>query len=390
MDINIENYEINIEEFIDILNSDNNSFVILDLRNEIEIMHGKLPKSIHINEQELLSNPLNEENKKYIVCCSRGIFSKEVVKKLRDNNFNNYYSLEGGYHNYLLYIIKNNIQNKTNTDNVILKKVEKSIQTTFRKKLMSNFLKAIKQYELIKDNDNIAVCISGGKDSFLMAMLFKELKKWTKINFNVQYISMDPGYNEENRKLLEYNSKILDIPIKIFKSSIFDIVYNEKKSPCYLCARMRRGYLYSFAKQNNCNKIALAHHYDDVIETILMGILYGGQMQSMLPKLKSTNFENMELIRPMYLIKENDIISWKEQNNLSFLQCACKFTENCSSCSNNETKSKRLETKNIIKNLKKSNEYIENNIFKSAENVQLDTLISYKSNNIKHSFLDNY
>ena len=301
------------------------------------------------------------------------------------NNIKNKIKTELSNNDYIIIVNDDSGQN----DDILLKKVERSIQTKFKSKLMSNFLKAIKKYELISENDKIAVCISGGKDSFLMAMLFRELKKWTKINFDVEYLSMDPGYNDVNRKQIEENAKALNIPIKIFKSDIFDVVYNEEKSPCYLCARMRRGNLYAFAKSLSCNKIALAHHYDDVIETILMGMIYGGQMQSMLPKLNSANFEGMQLIRPMYLIREDDIIDWRNYNDLHFLQCACKFTESYVSRNIDENKSKRHETKMIIKELKKNNPYIEKNIFKSAENVQLDTLISYKSKGEKHSFLEN-
>lgn len=269
-----------------------------------------------------------------------------------------------------------------------LSKIEKSIQKKFYENLMSPFLRAIKTYELIREGDNIAVCISGGKDSFLMAMLFKELKRWTKIDFNVKFICMDPGYSETNRKLIESNADLLNIPITFFETDIFDSVYNIEKSPCYLCARMRRGYLYSFAKEHQCNKIALAHHYDDVIETILMGVLYGGQFQSMLPKLKSQNFEGMELIRPLYFIREEDIIKWKEYNDLKFLRCACRFTEMSSTQADNEALSKRQEIKHLIKELKDKNPNVEKNIFKSAENVQLDTLLGYKSKGENHSFLD--
>ena len=385
---NPNSVEIGIDEFMNIINSNFDDVVIYDFRSEVERSHGSLPKSIYIDSVKFLSEHIDDPDKNYILCCSHGKTSTEIANEFREKGLDNYYSLKGGYASYVLYVMRHT--NEEDTKNDLLKKVEKSIQTNFRVKLMSNFLKAIKNYELIKENDKIAVCISGGKDSFLMAMLFRELKKWTKINFDVEYISMDPGYNEVNRKLLEENAKALDIPIKIFESDIFDIVYNEEKSPCYLCARMRRGYLYSFAKKNSCNKIALAHHYDDVIETILMGMLYGGQMQSMLPKLKSINFEGMQLIRPMYLIREDDIKAWRDQNDLHFLQCACKFTDTCTSCNNNEAKSKRQEVKSIIKNLKEKNPYIESNIFKSAENVQLDTLISYKSKGEKHSFLEDF
>ena len=384
---NLHNNEIEINHLMEIVNND--YVVVIDIRTDTERSFGIIPNSIHKDQNELIDNTFIDKDKDYIIYCSRGKASKELVDKLTDNGHNNYYSLIGGYSSYIVYLMKNKT-NKANDDNKTLDKVEKSIQTKYRTSIMSQFLKAIKNYELIKENDKIAVCISGGKDSFLMAMLFKELKKWSKINFDVEYISMDPGYNEINRKLLEENAKMLGIPIKIFNSDIFDIVYDEEKSPCYLCARMRRGHLYSYAKELGCNKIALAHHYDDVIETILMGMLYGGQMQSMLPRLKSTNFEGMELIRPLYLVRENDIINWRDYNDLHFLQCACKFTDTCTSCVNNETKSKRQETKQIIKTLKEKNTYIESNIFKSAENAQVDTLISYKLKGVKHSFLENF
>ena len=378
--------EIDINEFMSI--KDNDDVVVVDMRNDVERSYGNIKNSIYLDSEKLKNDPPHDSNKNYIICCSRGKTSSEIAEKLRNKGFSNYYSLKGGYSSYVLYMIRND-KSSSSTDE-LLNKVEKSIQTKFRTNFMSKFLKAIKIYELIKENDKIAVCISGGKDSFLMAMLFRELKKWSKIKFDVEYISMDPGYNEVNRKLIEENAKALDIPIKIFESDIFDIVYNEKKSPCYLCARMRRGHLYAYAKEISCNKIALAHHYDDVIETILMGMLYGGQMQSMLPKLKSTNFEGMELIRPLYLIREDDIINWRDYNDLHFLQCACKFTDTCTTCNNNENASKRLEVKKIIKTLKEKNPYIESNIFRSAENAQVDTLLSYKIKGVKHSFLENY
>ncbi len=210
--------------------------------------------------------------------------------------------------------------------------VEKSIRKKFHKALFSRFAKAINEYRLLEEGDKVAVCISGGKDSMLMAKLFQELKKHNKFNFGLEFLVMDPGYNKANREALENNAKLLNIPVTIFETQIFNAVYEIEKSPCYLCARMRRGYLYNNARKLGCNKIALGHHYDDVIETILMGMLYGAQVQTMMPKLHSTNFEGMELIRPMYLIREEDIIHWKEYNNLKFLQCACRFTENCTSC----------------------------------------------------------
>lgn len=269
--------------------------------------------------------------------------------------------------------------------------VEKSIRKKFHKKLFSRFAKAINEYRLLEEGDHVAVCISGGKDSMLMAKLFQELKKHNKFDFRLSFLVMDPGYNKANREALENNARLLNIPITIFETQIFDAVYEIEKSPCYLCARMRRGYLYNNARKLGCNKIALGHHYDDVIETILMGMLYGAQIQTMMPKLHSTNFEGMELIRPMYLIREEDIIHWKEYNNLKFLQCACRFTENCTSCGEDgAARSKRTEVKELIQSLKKINPYIESNIFRSVENINLNTVIAYKEKGVKHSFLDNY
>lgn len=269
--------------------------------------------------------------------------------------------------------------------------VEKSIRKKFHKVLFSRFARAINEYRLLEEGDRVAVCISGGKDSMLMAKLFQELKKHNKFDFGLSFLVMDPGYNKVNRKALENNAKLLNIPVTIFETQIFDAVYGIEKSPCYLCARMRRGYLYNNARKLGCNKIALGHHYDDVIETILMGMLYGAQIQTMMPKLHSTNFEGMELIRPMYLIREEDIIHWQEYNNLNFLQCACRFTENYTTCAEDGiARSKRAEVKSLLKSLKKANPYIEGNIFKSVENINLDTVIGYKENGIKHSFLDNY
>ncbi|MBO6108826.1 MAG: tRNA 2-thiocytidine biosynthesis protein TtcA [Eubacterium sp.] len=275
--------------------------------------------------------------------------------------------------------------------------VEKSIRKRFRKKIWSRFTKAINNYELIAPGDKIAVCISGGKDSVLMAKLFQELKMHNKIPFELRFIVMDPGYNEKNRQAIEYNAARLAIPIEIFESDIFDAVYTIEKSPCYLCARMRRGHLYAKARELGCNKIALGHHYDDVIETILMGMLYGGQVQTMMPKLHSTNFPGMELIRPMYLIREEDIKAWRDYHDLKFLQCACRFTEKVGwgippdeTDDEHISESKRLEVKNLIASMKKTNPFVEANIFKSVENVNLSTVIAYKKDGKKHRFTDDY
>lgn len=269
------------------------------------------------------------------------------------------------------------------------KEVERSINKRFHKGIWSRFTAAINDYELIQEGDRIAVCISGGKDSMLMAKLFQELKRHNKFPFEVEYIVMDPGYSKANREQIEYNAKLLNVPVTIFESNIFESVFHVEKSPCYLCARMRRGYLYNQAKMMGCNKIALGHHYDDVIETILMSMLYAGQVQTMMPKLHSTNFDGMELIRPMYLIREDEIKRWRDYNGLTFLQCACKFTENCA-VNEKENLSKRLEIKNMIREMKKINPQVENNIFKSVENVNLDTVIAYKKNSVKHNFLECY
>ena len=269
-------------------------------------------------------------------------------------------------------------------------KAEQSITKTFKSCIWSKFVKALKDYKLVNEGDRVAVCISGGKDSMLMAKLFQHLKRISDVPFDVEFIVMDPGYDPKNRELIENNSKRLGIPVKIFETEIFDSVFNIEKSPCYICARMRRGYLYNYAKQLGCNKIALGHHYDDVIETILMGMLYGAQVQTMMPKLHSTNFEGMELIRPMYLIREDDIIRWRDHNSLTFLKCACKFTEECSLKDDEENLSKRLEIKKLISDMKKNNPDVENHIFRSVENINLDTVIAYKENGKKHSFLDTY
>ena len=269
------------------------------------------------------------------------------------------------------------------------REIEKSIIKRFRKEIWRPFVKALNEYELVKEGDRIAVCISGGKDSMLMAKLFQELKLHNKFPFEVEFLVMDPGYREENRRVIEENARKLSIPIHIFESNIFESVYHVEKSPCYLCARMRRGYLYRYAQELGCNKIALGHHYDDVIETILMGMLWGAQVQTMMPKLHSTNFEGMELIRPLYLVKEADILAWKEYNQLQFLQCACRFTEE-SSRRQNEELSKRKEMKKLIGEFRKTSPYIDMNIFRSVENVNTDACIGYIRRGERHHFLEEY
>ena len=269
--------------------------------------------------------------------------------------------------------------------------IEKSIRRKYKHDLEGRFEKAVVTYELVEEGDRIAVCISGGKDSMLMAKLFQELKRHNKFPFELRFICMDPGYTPQNRQRIEQNARLLGIPITIFETQIFDTVFKIEKSPCYLCARMRRGYLYRKAQELGCNKIALGHHYDDVIETILMGMLYSGQYQAMMPKLRSTNFEGLELIRPMYLIREDTVKAWCSYNDLHFLRCACRFTEmNASPRADDTGSSKRLEVKHLIAELKKTNPQVEKNLFRSTENVVLNKVLGYKIHGEKHSFLEDY
>ncbi|MBU5460529.1 ATP-binding protein [Anaerostipes sp. MSJ-23] len=379
------------------------SYQLLDMRDESNTAYGMIPGAMAVAEDELFSKAKEviDEKKKPIIYCTKGIFSKEAAEKLREEGLEAF-SLEGGYTGWLLSLMKDEQEQeekKTKQEPEKGKKkeltrtqeIEKSIRKKFHKQLFSRFVKAIKTYDLVQENDKIAICISGGKDSMLMAKLFQELKRHNKFHFDLVFLVMDPGYNEMNRKIIENNAKLLDIPITVFESDIFDAVYEIEKSPCYLCARMRRGYLYSKAKELGCNKIALGHHYDDVIETILMGMLYGAQVQTMMPKLHSTNFEGMELIRPMYLIREDDIKRWRDYNGLHFIQCACKFTDTCTTCNpDGVAKSKRMEVKQLIAKMKEINPYVESNIFKSVENVNLKTIVAYKKDGVKHSFLDTY
>lgn len=267
--------------------------------------------------------------------------------------------------------------------------VERSIVKKYRKQIWNPFILAIKKYELIKPGDKIAVCISGGKDSMLMAKLMQQLHRFTEVPFELEYLVMDPGYNEINRQKIESNAKLLNVPINIFETNIFDVANKTEKSPCYLCARMRRGHLYSKAKELGCNKIALGHHFDDVIETTLLGMFYGSQLQSMPPKLHSTNFEGMELIRPMFCIHEKDILAWVRYNSLDFIQCACRFTEKLSD-EKYQGSSKRQEIKKLIHTMKKTNPNVDKCIFNSIHSVHLDTMVGYRTKGKDYTFLDNY
>ena len=362
---------------------DKNAYQIIDVRDEMEISHGAIPGAVALSAEAIEGSEQIDPSKKLVICCSRGKFSVEVAEHLKELGFDAV-SLDGGYIAWLMDIMSEPAeQNKA-------KDVELSLRKKFKKNIWSKFAKAITTYELVKPGDRIAVCISGGKDSMLMAKCFQELKLHNKFEFEVKFLVMDPGYSPENRKVIEENAKSLGIPITIFESDIFESVFNVEKSPCYLCARMRRGHLYHYAQELGCNKIALGHHYDDVIETILMGMLYGAQVQTMMPKLHSTNFEGMELIRPLYLVREDDIKAWRDYNGLHFIQCACKFTDTCTTCNNEENLSKRVEVKELIQRLKKVNPYVESNIFRSVENVNLDTVIAYKQHGVRHHFLDTY
>lgn len=356
---------------------------LVDMRDETAFAYGSIPGAVNIYEGEFDSSLLPRD-KHIVLFCKSGILSLPLAEKLIAEGFNAS-SLKGGYMAWL--------REKLVPSSEKAAEVEKSIRKEFHRSLFSKFAQAINLYGLVKENDKIAVCISGGKDSMLMAKLFQELKRHNKFNFELVFLVMDPGYSRENREIIEHNARLLGVPVTIFESEIFDAVYTIEKSPCYICARMRRGYLYSKAKELGCNKIALGHHYDDVIETILMGMLYGGQVQTMMPRIKSTNFSGMELIRPMYLIREADIKRWRDENDLHFIQCACKFTDTCTSeacLADSRTGSKRMEIKHLIASLKKVNPRVEQNIFKSVQNVNLETVIAYKDKDGVHSFLDNF
>lgn len=381
---------------------DNRDKILFDVRALEEYEKETMEASIHYYWEDMIK--VLEDNKEefeakyskdtpiYILCYT-GQKSEEIEDILDEMGYEAY-SLDGGFVAYLRWkfnkYLEQDKESGNNTSEENVKEIERSIVKKFRKPIWRKFTQALNEYDLIQDGDKIAVCISGGKDSMLMAKLFQELKRHGKNNFELVFLVMNPGYNDLNYNVILNNAKILDIPITVFKTEIFDTVVDITESRCYLCARMRRGYLYSKAKELGCNKIALGHHYDDVIETILMGMLYGAQVQTMMPKLHSTNFEGMELIRPMYLIREADIIHWKEYNNLEFIQCACRFTEGCASCGGTGKGSKRAEIKQLIKDLTKVSPYIEKNIFRSVENVNIDTVIAYKKKGQRHSFLDEY
>ena len=374
---------------IEELQEDTREKQIIDIRDKADFDKETYPGAVNIYWEELEEHmdEIRKDCPVYLLCYT-GQKSEEIAQELNEQGYE-VYSIKNGYRAWLKIKLSKMMADH-NAAEQRTKDIERSIIKKFRKPIWRRFTKAIREYELVQDGDKIAVCISGGKDSMLMAKLFQELSRHGKKNFEVVFLVMNPGYNEINYQTIKDNAKILNVPITVFESDIFNIVAAEEQSPCYLCARMRRGYLYSKAKELGCNKIALGHHYDDVIETILMGMLYGAQVQTMMPKLHSTNFEGMELIRPLYLIREADIIHWANYNDLHFIQCACRFTEHCASCGGTEKGSKRAEIKELIHELAKKDQVIEYNIFRSVENVNLNTVIGYKQDGVRHNFLDTY
>ena len=377
----MENREISVQE----LAAYDNSYMLVDMRDDMSYAYGHLPEAVNIPEDAIRADVEQFAGKKVVIYCKRGEKSVDLVEWLCEQGIDAV-GLKGGYLAWLL-----ERSSKEEEEDTYHLDVEESLRKRFRKSIWCKFTKAVKEYELVKEGDKIAVCISGGKDSMLMAKLFQELELHNKVSFELTFLVMNPGYSPENLEIIKKNAKKLHIPITIFETDIFDSVYNVEKSPCYLCARMRRGHLYNKAKELGCNKIALGHHYDDVIETILMGMLYGAQVQTMMPKLHSTNFEGMELIRPLYLVREDSIKEWRDYNHLGFIQCACRFTDTCTTCnSDGSNKSKRQEIKQLIKEMKETNPFVEGNIFRSVENVNLSTVIAYKQGGVKHHFLDTY
>jgi len=372
--------EITIEQLADLPAG---TYRLVDVRNDVSFQYGTIPDAIQIPELlERAKNAQLSDDKEYILFCMHGTQSIWMAEYLQEQGYQAR-SLSGGYSSWLAkcYAVEDKHE-----------QIEQGLRTRgFKEKLFSKFAKAIKTYEMLSPGDRVAVCISGGKDSMLMAKLFQELQRHNKFDFELVFLVMDPGYNDINRMIIERNAKMLGVSIEVFETKIFDAVYDIEKSPCYLCARMRRGNLYAKAKELGCNKIALGHHYDDVIETTLMGMLWGGQIQTMMPKLHSTNFEGMELIRPMYFIREKDIMDWRDKNGLHFIQCACHFTDTCSSCrEDGSAASKRMETKLLIEKLHETNPFVEANIMSSISNVCLNSVISYKKDGKVYSFLDDY
>ena len=367
---------------------------IVDIRPQDQYMRGTFPGAVSLPASRL-EEQYEEETARLdkmhpvYVMCHTGEKSQEWVRRLTGDGFDAV-NVEGGYRAWLRLSLSRFVGGESEADREEKRaRIEQSIIKKFRKPIWRAFTRALNTYDLIQEGDKIAVCISGGKDSMLMAKLFQELKKHGKFQFETVFLVMNPGYNADNWKIIQDNAKLLGIPLTVFESDIFDTVATIEQNPCYLCARMRRGHLYAQAKALGCNKIALGHHFDDVIETILMGMLYSGKIETMMPKLHSQNYEGMELIRPMYLIKEDAVKAWRDYNGLQFIQCACRFTENCVSCGGGRG-SKRDEMKELIAHFRKESDVIEKNIFKSVHNINLKTVIGYHKDDWTYNFLDDY
>lgn len=367
---------------------------IVDIRPQDQYMRGTFPGAVSLPASRL-EEQYEEETARLdkmhpvYVMCHTGEKSQEWVRRLTGDGFDAV-NVEGGYRAWLRLSLSRFVGGESEADREEKRaRIEQSIIKKFRKPIWRAFTRALNTYDLIQEGDKIAVCISGGKDSMLMAKLFQELKKHGKFQFETVFLVMNPGYNADNWKIIQDNAKLLGIPLTVLESDIFDTVATIEQNPCYLCARMRRGHLYAQAKALGCNKIALGHHFDDVIETILMGMLYSGKIETMMPKLHSQNFEGMELIRPMYLIKEDAVKAWRDYNGLQFIQCACRFTENCVSCGGGRG-SKRDEMKELIAHFRKESDVIEKNIFKSVHNINLKTVIGYHKDDWTYNFLDDY
>ena len=367
---------------------------IVDIRPQDQYMRGTFPGAVSLPASRL-EEQYEEETARLdkmhpvYVMCHTGEKSQEWVRRLTGDGFDAV-NVEGGYRAWLRLSLSRFVGGESEADREEKRaRIEQSIIKKFRKPIWRAFTRALNTYDLIQEGDKIAVCISGGKDSMLMAKLFQELKKHGKFQFETVFLVMNPGYNADNWKIIQDNAKLLGIPLTVFENDIFDTVATIEQNPCYLCARMRRGHLYAQAKALGCNKIALGHHFDDVIETILMGMLYSGKIETMMPKLHSQNFEGMELSRPMYLIKEDAVKAWRDYNGLQFIQCACRFTENCVSCGGGRG-SKRDEMKELIAHFRKESDVIEKNIFKSVHNIYLLTVIGYHKDDWTYNFLDDY
>ena len=367
---------------------------IVDIRPQDQYMRGTFPGAVSLpafrleEQYEEETARLDKMHPVYVMCHT-GEKSQEWVRRLTGDGFDAV-NVDGGYRAWLRLSLSRFVGEESEADREEKRaRIEQSIIKKFRKPIWRAFTRALNTYDLIQEGDKIAVCISGGKDSMLMAKLFQELKKHGKFQFETVFLVMNPGYNADNWKIIQDNAKLLGIPLTVFESDIFDTVATIEQNPCYLCARMRRGHLYAQAKALGCNKIALGHHFDDVIETILMGMLYSGKVETMMPKLHSKNFEGMELIRPLYMVKEADIEAWRDYHQLHFIQCACRFTENCATCGG-EKGSKRDEMTELIKHFRQVSDVIEYNIFNSVHNINLRTVIGYHKDDQEYNFLDDY